>query len=82
MIIMKEGVISSPVGVRTSNHSTQAGGRGRAIFEFQGSLVYRVSSRTDRATHRNPVSGGWGWGWGRIFLVIKVSPLYISESTD
>jgi hypothetical protein len=24
--------------------------------EFKGSLVYRVSSRTARATHRNPVS--------------------------
>jgi hypothetical protein len=25
-------------------------------FEFQGSLVYRVSSRTVKATQRNPVS--------------------------
>jgi hypothetical protein len=32
------------------------GGRGRRISEFQASLVYRVSSRTDRATQRNPVS--------------------------
>jgi hypothetical protein len=29
--------------------------RGRWISEFQASLVYRVSSRTDRATQRNPV---------------------------
>jgi hypothetical protein len=32
------------------------GGRGRWISEFEASLVYRVSSRTARATHRNPVS--------------------------
>jgi hypothetical protein len=36
----------------TSQHS---GGRGRWIFEFEASLVYRVSSRTARATQRNPV---------------------------
>jgi hypothetical protein len=28
----------------------------RWIFEFEASLVYRVSSRTVRATQRNPVS--------------------------
>jgi hypothetical protein len=32
------------------------GGRGRQISEFQASLVYKVSSRTARATQRNPVS--------------------------
>jgi hypothetical protein len=32
------------------------GGRGRWISEFQVSLVYKVSSRTARATQRNPVS--------------------------
>jgi hypothetical protein len=32
------------------------GGRGRWISEFQASLVYKVSSRTDRAIQRNPVS--------------------------
>jgi hypothetical protein len=32
------------------------GGRGRQISEFEASLVYRVSSRTARATQRNPVS--------------------------
>jgi hypothetical protein len=31
-------------------------GRGRCISEFEASLVYRVSSRTTRATQRNPVS--------------------------
>jgi hypothetical protein len=29
---------------------------GRQISEFKVSLVYRVSSRTARATQRNPVS--------------------------
>jgi hypothetical protein len=31
------------------------GGRGRRIFEFKASLVYRVSYKTARATQRNPV---------------------------
>jgi hypothetical protein len=29
---------------------------GRQISEFKASLVYRVSSRTAKATQRNPVS--------------------------
>jgi hypothetical protein len=32
------------------------GGRGRRISEFEASLVYRVSSRTARATHRETLS--------------------------
>jgi hypothetical protein len=32
------------------------GGRGRRISKFEASLVYRVSSRTAKATQRNPVS--------------------------
>jgi hypothetical protein len=32
------------------------GGRGRWISEFKVSLVYKVSSRTARATQRNPIS--------------------------
>jgi hypothetical protein len=32
------------------------GGKGRQISEFEASLVYKVSSRTVRATQRNPVS--------------------------
>jgi hypothetical protein len=32
------------------------GGRGRQISEFEVSLVYRVSSRTARATQKNLVS--------------------------
>jgi hypothetical protein len=35
--------------------SQHLGGRGRQISEFEASLVYRVSSRTARATQRNPV---------------------------
>jgi hypothetical protein len=31
------------------------GGRGRRISELEASLVYRVSSRTARATQRKPV---------------------------
>ena len=31
------------------------GGRGRQVSEFEASLVYKVSSRTDRAIQRNPV---------------------------
>jgi hypothetical protein len=31
------------------------GGRSRRISEFEANLVYRVSSRTARATQRNPV---------------------------
>jgi hypothetical protein len=31
------------------------GGRGRWISEFKASLVYKVSSRTARATQKNPV---------------------------
>jgi hypothetical protein len=32
------------------------GGRGRRISEFEESLVYKVSSRTAKATQKNPVS--------------------------
>jgi hypothetical protein len=31
-------------------------GRGRRISEFEARLVYKVSSRTARATQRKPVS--------------------------
>jgi hypothetical protein len=31
------------------------GGKDRRISEFEASLVYRVSSRTAKATQRNPV---------------------------
>jgi hypothetical protein len=38
------------------NPSTFPSGRGRWISEFKASLVYKVSSRTARATQRKPVS--------------------------
>jgi hypothetical protein len=37
-------------------HTFNSGGRGRQISEFEASLVYKVSSRTDRAIQGNPVS--------------------------
>jgi hypothetical protein len=37
-------------------HNKHLGGRGRWISEFETSLVFRVSSRTARATQRNPIS--------------------------
>jgi hypothetical protein len=43
------------VVVYTFNPSTQEAERGRQISEFEASLVYRVSSRTARATQRKPV---------------------------
>jgi hypothetical protein len=42
------------VGARLQ--SQHLGRRGRRISEFENSLVYRVSSRTARATQKNPVS--------------------------
>jgi hypothetical protein len=37
-------------------YSQHLGGKGRRISEFEASLVYKVSSRTARATQRKPVS--------------------------
>ena len=37
-------------------YSQQSEGRGKWISELETNLVYRVSSRTARATQRNPVS--------------------------
>jgi hypothetical protein len=39
----------------TRLQSKHSGGRGRRISELEASLVYRVSSRTTRATQKNPV---------------------------
>ena len=43
-------------GGGTGLESQHLGGRGRQISQFEASLVYRVSSRTARATQRNPIS--------------------------
>jgi hypothetical protein len=42
--------------VEPGSGSQHLGGRDRRISEFEASLIYRVSSRTARATQRNPVS--------------------------
>jgi hypothetical protein len=42
----------------TRHESQHSGGRDRRVSELEASLVYRVSSRTARATQRNPVLMG------------------------
>jgi hypothetical protein len=43
--------------VHAFNSSTQEAKAGESLqFEFEASLVYRLSSRTTNATKRNPVS--------------------------
>ena len=50
-------VVSCHHGADSKQNNLPGGrGRGRRISEFKASLVYRVSSRTARATQRNPVS--------------------------
>jgi hypothetical protein len=44
------------VVAHTFNPSTQEAEEGATLFEFEASLVYRVSSRTTKATQKNPVS--------------------------
>jgi hypothetical protein len=44
------------VVVHAFNPSTWEAEAGRWISKFKASLIYRVSSRTARATQRNPVS--------------------------
>jgi hypothetical protein len=41
--------------------------------EFEASLVYRVSSRTARATQRNPVLKKKNGGWGMIIRNDKIT---------
>jgi hypothetical protein len=60
------------VACLSSQHS---GGRGRRISEFEASLVYKVSSRTARATQRNPVSEKKKkkkLTWGGFFFNLKI----------
>jgi hypothetical protein len=44
-----------PGSSATPLESQYSGGRGRWISNFKGSLVYRVSSKSAKATQRNPV---------------------------
>ena len=52
---------------------TQA--RGRQISEFKASLVYKVSSRTARATQRNPVSKKTKINKQKVFSLLSKSSL-------
>jgi hypothetical protein len=52
--VKKYAILSGRGGARL--YSQHSGGRGRRISEVEASLVYRVSSRTAKATQRNPVS--------------------------
>ena len=47
---------TEPSSGGTRLYSQHSGGRGRRISEFEASLVYKVNSKTARATQRNPVS--------------------------
>jgi hypothetical protein len=49
--------------------SQHLGGRDRQISEFEASLVYRVSSRTARATQRNPASKNQKKNSLKIFII-------------
>jgi hypothetical protein len=53
---MECGDMSLTIQETRGRESQHLGGRSRWISEFKASLVYRVSSRTARATQRNPVS--------------------------
>ena len=57
---MVKGLAAKPDDIKSSPwdqkmEGEHLGGRGRWISEFEASLVYQVSSRTARATQRNPV---------------------------
>jgi hypothetical protein len=55
--LAKKKILSWAVVAHTFNPGIQhLGGRGRRISEFEASLAYRVSSRTNRAIQKNPVS--------------------------
>jgi hypothetical protein len=57
MVILSFEKITGELGSGSSHLKSQhSGGRGRWISEVKASLVYIVSSKTARATQRNPVS--------------------------
>jgi hypothetical protein len=53
---LKHMCCSRVVAAHAFNPSTWEAEAGRLISEFEASLVYRESSRTARATQRNPIS--------------------------
>jgi hypothetical protein len=55
------------------------GGSGRRISEFEASLVYRVSSRTGKATQRNPVSNSHPQ---KIKTKVQTKKLYTTETVS
>ena len=55
-MLRKESWVVVAHAFNPSTREVDSGGRGRQISAFEASLVYRVSSRTARATQRNPVS--------------------------
>jgi hypothetical protein len=63
MVLMKDGEMVGACEEFERTQCTRWGGwcRGRRISVFKASLVYRASSRTARATQRNPILG-WGRG--------------------
>jgi hypothetical protein len=56
MLAYTLNILTEPGVVAHAFNPSTLGGRGRQISEFEASLIYRVSSRTARATQRNPVS--------------------------
>jgi hypothetical protein len=65
--VHKKKFVGSWAVVAHAFNPSNLGGRGKQISEFEASLVYRVSSRTARATQRNPVSGVGVGGKGKKF---------------
>jgi hypothetical protein len=57
-------------------------GRGRRISEFEVSLVYRVSSRTARATQRNSVSKNQNHGWWQTLHTLGIPQIGLSAKAD
>jgi hypothetical protein len=49
-------IYGRPGGGGARLEAQHLGGRGRWISQFEASLIYKVSSRSARATQRNPVS--------------------------
>jgi len=59
-----------------------SGGRGRQISEFKAVQVYRSSSRTARATQRNPVSEKQTKQTNRPFSLIEFWTYFLPGSSE